>query len=235
MKNLFFVLTLSNLLVTSASVLANSPETLRYQCENYPYELKIDFTTSYGNLVYDETLSKAELSIMAQKAGIFEQGVFAAGLALVNIDSEYELNTITQTMVGGGRCLIPYQLNVHVGYSRPIIYLAKELEKGSCTYNLVLRHEQVHQQINKQALEYFIPKIYQSIKKEAQSIKPIYISPQSSEDKAAKELTQHYHEIIMPKVNEFRDQILAEQSKLDNQRQYQLEGDICRRFNRKSR
>ncbi len=236
MKNLFFVLILSSLFAPlSLGHTAISDAQAQRQCEEQPTKLNIRFTTSYGTLVYDRSKTKAELSIMAQRAGIFEKGVFAAGLALVNIDSEYELNTLTQTLPNNGHCLVPYQLNVHVGYSRPIIYLAKELEQGSCTYNLVLRHEQVHQQINKQALEYFVPQIYQTIKAQASQIKSIYIAPQASEDKAAQELTQKYHQIITPLVDNFRDQILAEQSKLDNQNQYRLEGDICRQFNRKSR
>lgn len=236
MKNLFFVLILLSLLSSSekgeAAISATEAKKL---CEEQILALKIRFTTSYGKLIYDRSKSKDELSIMAQRAGIFEKGIFAAGLALVNIDSEYELNTVTQPLEGGGHCLIPYQLNVHIGYSQPIIYLAKELEQGSCTYNLVLRHEQVHQQINKQALEYFVPRIYQDIKEQTTQIKPIYIAPQSSEDKAAQELTKKYHQIITPLVDNFRNQILAEQSKLDNQQQYQREGDICREFNRKSR
>ncbi len=236
MKNLFFVLILLNLLAPLDKAKAAAFDVpAKRQCEEQDFALKINFTTSYGKLVYDQSKTKAELSVMAQRAGIFEKGVFAAGLALVNIDSEYELNTMTQSLSDGGHCLIPYQLNVHVGYSQPIIYLAKELEKGSCTYNLVLRHEQVHQQINKQALEYFVPQIYQSIKEQTAQIKPMYIAPQSSEDKAAQELTKKYHQIITPLVDNFRDQILAEQSKLDNQQQYQREGDICRQFNRKSR
>lgn len=236
MKNLFFVLILSKLFLWAHLVYGSVPEQdIRRQCEEQSYDLQINFTTSYGRLEYNFDLSKDELSQMAQQAGIFEKGIFAAGLALVNIDSEYELNTVTQTLSNNGHCLVPYQLNMHIGYSRPVIYLARELEEGSCAYNLVLRHEQVHQQINKQALEYFIPRIYRSIKQQSREIKPKYISPQASEDKAAQELTTQYHQIITPFVDEFRDQILAEQSKLDNQQNYQKEGDICRQFNRKSR
>lgn len=204
-------------------------------CESQENDAKIKFSTSYGKLVYDKSLSKSELSKIAQQAGIFEKGVFAAGLALVNINSEYELNTITKTMTNNAHCLIPYQFNVYVGYSRPIIYLAKDLEEGSCTYNLVLRHEQVHQQINKQALEYFIPRIYKELQQQSRKIKPIYIAPQTSDEKANQALTQAYHNIITPLVNDFRNQILQEQSKLDNQKHYQLEGNVCRYFNRKSR
>ena len=115
------------------------------------------------------------------------------------------------------------------------ISAVKDLEERSCIYNLVLRHEQVHQQINKQALEYFIPRIYKELEQQSHKIKPIYIAPHTSEEKANQAITQAYHNIITPLVNNFRNQILQEQSKLDNQKHYQLEGNVCRYFNRKSR
>ncbi len=234
MKKLFFIL-ISAIFLSSSTAFGYEEEDYRQVCENQKNNLQINFYTSYGKLIYDRSLNKEDLSKIAQQAGIFEKGVFAAGLALVNINSEYELNTITKTMKNNAHCLLPYQLNLYIGYSRPIIYLAKDLVEGSCTYNLVLRHEQVHQQINKQALEYFIPKIYHIIKQQSSIIKPIYIPSQASEEKANQSLTQAYHNLITPLVDEFRDQILAEQSKLDNQQHYQLEGDICRYFNGKSR
>ena len=172
---------------------------------------------------------------MAQQAGIFEQGVFAAGLALVNINSEYELNTQTKTLSNNDRCIMPLRLSVYIGFSRPVIYMAKELVPGSCNYNLVLRHEQVHQQINKQALEYFIPIIRRELSEEVKKIPPAYVGRMDSEDKVSAELTQKFYNAVTPLVNRLRDQILEEQRKLDSRSNYQKESDTCRAFNRKLR
>ena len=126
-------------------------------------------------------------------------------------------------------------LNVYIGFSRPIIYLAKELQPGTCSYNLVLRHEQVHQQINVQALQYFIPMIRRELSAAAAKIPAVYVGPLETEDKALEQLNRRYAEIITPQVNRLRSQILAEQRKLDNSRNYKMEGDVCRKFNRRSR
>ena len=207
----------------------------RRECESMTVEPQINFTTSYGKLVYDFSLSKNELSRIARQAGIFEKGVFAAGLALVNINSEYELSTETRATQSNERCIVPVGLNVYIGFSRPIIYLAKELQHGTCSYNLVLRHEQVHQQINVQALQYFIPMIRRELNAAAAKIPAVYVGPLETEDKALEQLNRRYAEIITPQVNRLRSQILAEQRKLDNSRNYKMEGDVCRKFNRKSR
>ena len=47
----------------------------RRECESMTVEPQINFTTSYGKLVYDFSLSKNELSRIARQAGIFEKGV----------------------------------------------------------------------------------------------------------------------------------------------------------------
>lgn len=233
MKKLFFVLIISGIFFSVS--FASSEETAREECENSAVPPEIVFTTSYGKLIYDFSLGRQELSRMAQQAGIFEQGVFAAGLALVNINSEYELTTVTKTLSNNDRCILPQRLDVYIGFSRPIIYMAKELVSGSCNYNLVLRHEQVHQQINKQALEYFIPLIRRQLAEDVKKIPPAYVGRMDSEDKAAAELTQKFYDTVTPLVNQLRDQILAEQRKLDSRSNYKKESDTCRAFNRKSR
>lgn len=236
MKKLFFVLIISVLLLISAQPKAqeNSADAQRL-CENVNADTKLAFTTSYGKLIYDFSLSKNELSEIAQQVGIFEKGVFAAGLALVSINSEYELSTVTKVMHNNSRCIIPTHLNVYIGLTKPTIFMARELQPGTCTYNLVLRHEQVHQQINKQALEYFIPLIRRELSARIKQIRPVYVSKNSSEDDASQELTARYNELITPLVNRLRDQIMSEQHKLDSSRNYKMEGNICRSFNRKSR
>ena len=233
MKKLFFVLIISVIFLSASS--APAEETAKQECENLSFVPEIVFTTSYGKLIYDFSLGREELSRMAQQAGIFEQGVFAAGLALVNINSEYELNTQTKTLSNNDRCILPLRLSVYIGFSRPVIYMAKELVPGSCNYNLVLRHEQVHQQINKQALEYFIPIIRRELSEKVKKIPPAYVGRMDSEDKVSAELTQKFYDAVTPLVNRLRDQILEEQRKLDSRSNYQKESDTCRAFNRKLR
>jgi len=236
MKKLFFVLILSAIFYLALPVYAEKATVdMRGECESMVSVPELVLTTSYGKLVYDFSLSKNELSKMAQQAGIFEQGVFAAGLALVNIDSEFELETLTQTMDNNDRCILPQRFKVYIGFSRPTIYMAKELQPGSCNYNLVLRHEQVHQQINKQALEYFIPIIRRELSEIIKKIPPAYVGRMDSEDKISAALTQKYYNAVTPLVNHLRDQILEEQRKLDNRSNYRKESGICRSFNRKHR
>ena len=91
----------------------------------------------------------------------------------------------------------------------------------------------MHQQINVQALQYFIPMIRRELSAAAAKIPAVYVGPLETEDKALEQLNRRYAEIITPQVNRLRSQILAEQR--DNSRNYKMEGDVCRKFNRRSR
>ena len=130
-------------------------------------------------------------------------------------------------------CIIPQELSVYIGFQNPVIYLANDLTKDSCLYNLVVRHEQVHQQINVNALEYFIPIIYDRIKIIVQNMRPMYITSKHKIKSGTNELTIFYAEQINKLVEEFKQEILLEQRKLDNRKQYTLESDICKRYDNK--
>ena len=130
-------------------------------------------------------------------------------------------------------CVIPTAIDIFIGYKNPVIYLANELTPGSCTYNLVLRHEQVHQQINTEALEYFIPRFQRQLNKLVREIAPVHLNASESQDKATEILTNAYTRQLNSLVAVLRNEILTEQHKLDNSGNYRMEGDVCRYFNQR--
>ena len=126
---------------------------------------------------------------------------------------------------------MPTSLNVFIGYQDPTIFISNQLQPGSCEYNVVVRHEQTHHQINTAALEYFIPSLRRSVQKIARDIKPYRIDSPSKIDEATNTLTEMYIAEIEALIRHFKSELMQEQSKLDNQTNYQMESDLCRRFN----
>lgn len=236
MKKLFFILIiyflLPQLLPAAAQEVMPNPKQL---CETIVPSPQINFTTSYGKLVYDFSKTKSELTELGNRAGIFESGTFAAGLALVNISYEYNLTTSRKVMWNNDLCVIPTAIDIFIGYKNPIIYMASELQPGSCTYNLVLRHEQVHQQINTEALEFFIPRFRKQINEIVKEVAPVHLTAAEPQDKAAAILTAAYTAKLNELVAVLRTEILTEQHKLDNSGNYRMEGDVCRYFNQRQR
>lgn len=224
---------LSCFCISSAARAAVTEEELRAACEKQQANPEVVFYTSYGKLTYNKNYTRDQLSELGRKFGIFEVGDLASGLALVDVASEYELSVSSRRMINGGACITPIELSVYIGFQNPVIYLAKDLTPGTCLYNLVVRHEQVHQQINVNALEYFIPPIYERVKTIARNMRPMYVSSERLIKSGTNDMTAFYAGQINELVDEFKQEILAEQHKLDNRQQYLLESEICRRYNTK--
>lgn len=229
MKKLFFILTIFSLFCGIKKTLAAEKDV----CASLDTIPKIKFTTSYGKLKYDYGYNLQELTALGRKYNIVEQGLFASGLAILSVNWEVSLNTISKVVDAENICVIPTDLNIFIGYQDPTIYISNQLQPGSCEYNVVVRHEQTHHQINTAALEYFIPSLRRSIEKMAQDIKPSRISSQSKVDEATERLTEMYIAEIEPLINHFKSELMQEQSKLDNQMNYKMESNLCKRFNAK--
>lgn len=230
MKKLFFILTfLPFALCFSQKTIAAETDV----CASLVSEPEIEFTTSYGKLKYDYSYNLQELTNLGRKYNIVEQGLFASGLAIVSVNWEVSLNTISKIVDDTNICVVPTSLNVFIGYQDPTIYISNQLQPGSCEYNVVVRHEQTHHQINTAALEYFIPSLRRSVEKIAKDIRPYKIDSPSKIDEATNELTEMYIAQIEPLINHFKNELMQEQSKLDNQMNYAMESNLCRRFNAK--
>ena len=92
---------------------------------------------------------------------------------------------------------------------------------------MVLRHEQTHQQINKSALEYYLPMFKTAALQIARSIKPVEVKDIDDIKSAIGELTATYNQKMTPVVNFIKKEMLVEQSKLDNPQNYLYESKLC--------
>lgn len=235
MKKLFFILTFSIFLISAFTIVgrASAASDKKDVCSSIKVNPEIVFTTSYGKLKYDFSYNQQGLTTLGKKYGILEKGLFASGLAVVGVNWEISVNTISRVVNDYDICVVPTSVTVFIGYQDPTIFIANQLRAGTCEYNVVVRHEQTHHQINKAALEYFIPKLKEAITAIAQNIKPYHIDSASKIDDATTKLTDAYITEIEPLVYNFKTELMHEQGKLDNHTNYKLEGDLCRYYNGK--
>lgn len=221
MKKLFFILTF----IFCLPIL--SVPAWAFDCSQIQSMPSIEFSTSYGKLRYDNTKTNQQVTAIAGTYGISEKGLFAAGLATINVNFEISINTLGKIYGENNICVIPTNINIYIGYSDPVIYISKNIPKNTCKYNVVLRHEQTHQQINKNALEYFLPLFQDAIKRIIPTVKPLSVSNTEEIDLATTELTQTYNRKITPLIEVFKNELLNEQGKLDNHENYQHEEELC--------
>lgn len=219
MKKLFFVLTILTFFSHSA---------LALNCEDLIVSPTINVESSFGNLQYDNSLDIKDITALAQKFDLVESDLFASGLATATINFDISLSASANPIGAEEFCVVPNKVDIFIGLNKPTIYLAKSLEKDSCRYKIVLRHEQTHQQINKSALEYYLPIFKAAAIKIIQQTPALSIKDTNQLEQATKDLTQKYNQKLSPLVDFIKKEIAGEQHKLDNPANYKYENILCK-------
>ena len=145
--------------------------------------------------------------------------------------SSFRLRRYTvRRLDAGATCVLPAEVEFFFGFKEPEIYVSKDLDKDSCRFSVVIRHEQVHQRINKLVLEYFLPLISDELQKAVRDVKAVKVSsPEQGED-GAEELIKYYQARLGPLITTFEKVLEKEQDKLDNLTNYQMEWELCRKY-----
>ena len=146
--------------------------------------------SSYGKLQYDTSKNISQITDIANKYGLIEKNLFASGLATVDISTDISTETIGQPQKNGMICVYPTKVRLFLGFSNPLIYISNTLKPKSCEYNVVLRHEQTHQFINKEMLDYFLPLFRTAITQIVINTPPVQISSINQVDEASRFLTE---------------------------------------------
>ena len=218
MKNLFFILTI---------LFFVSSNTLAANCESLTVNPKITIKSSYGKLNYNTSKTTDEITDIAKRFNLVETGLFASGLSTVNVIFDITINTFSNIMGNSEFCVTPTEVIIFLGLEQPTIYISKELKQNSCQYKVVLRHEKVHQQINKSTLEYFLPLFKNSATSIIKNIKPVHVTDINNIKNATAELTKTYNKKLTPLVEYIKKEMLTEQQKLDNPNNYLYENSLC--------
>ncbi len=224
MKKLFFILTI--LLGVQLSFEAAAFN----RCSELKPQPRLSFYTSYGKLEYDFSKDQMGITKVGMSYGVIERGIFANGLATGTVKWEVDVSSEGRRTNSGEICAYPVEIKFYLGFANPKIYVSRDLRKGTCMHDLVLRHEQTHQQINVKALEYFIPLFEQAIKKISQEIpaEPVTAMSRLALSRGSEQIAEAYSKRIEPLIAVFKKELEIEQGKLDNASNYAFENSICR-------
>lgn len=85
-----------------------------------------------------------------------------------------------------------------LGYQKPMIYVAKEYKDDLCKFSVVIRHEQVHQRINKLALDYFLPLADKALRNAIADVKGIKVPSPEQSQQGVEMLYKYYQFRLQP-------------------------------------
>lgn len=199
---------------------------------------EIRIFSSFGKLTYHHDLSSAEMTsrskTVSQNKELLEKGYFIDGQAKRNLYFASQiLDARVKRIDKNATCVLPAIVEFFIGYQKPEIYIANTIDKNSCRYAVVMRHEQAHQQINKLVLEHFLPLLSRELSRAVHDVKAVKVSDRSKANQGLEDLNLYYKARVQPIINAFIETLNEEHGKLDNLTNYQMENQLCRDFEQK--
>ena len=197
--------------------------------------------SSYGYLQYnfdkDEDFLRKKTSELYNERGLkLPDDHKVLGLTVVRLGFELDVGVGMISVSNDKYCLYPTDINAYIGYSAPIIYILKDLQKGSCKYDVALKHEKTHMEIYINALDYFLPKFKDTVENLLYKV-GVKIIDKPKDDQSrlivAKKFSEVYHNYVKKQVDEWWNILSVEQGKLDTMENYDLENRICREIDKK--
>jgi len=188
----------------------------------------ITFKTSYGKLVHDLSKTQSEINAMDHKGN--EPGWLTVGLALAPVKTYIRSTGTARELDDNATCVLPEEIEIYVGYQDPVIYVSKEYQKDLCKFSVLIRHEQVHQRINKLTLDYFVPLMDKVLRQAVQDVRGIKVSSPEQAADGMMQLNVYYHARLSPILEEMVIAQQAEHAKMDSLTSYKMQWDMCERF-----
>ena len=227
MKNLFYIL----IFYGSAIFLPVKAENLlEERCRQVAGTPQVSIYTSYGKLKYDHTKVNRTLTRLHKKqyGGEVLNGYEVHGLATYDLATELNFKMYKNVFEDGSVCFYPDEIELTIGIQNPVIYISKSLKEKTCAYNVALRHEQTHQQINVEVLEQYLPRI-QQVFSDVVKAHPVAVRPKDDVliETAQESLKQRYLKALAPVLQQMQETASAEQKKLDRKEHYDYEQTLC--------
>lgn len=171
-----------------------------------------------------ETRRLAELQRMSRE-GLGEHDQ-ALGLYKTELRTALAIKYATTTAAVQA-CLVLREAVIEVEFADRRIYLAQELPRGSCQYDVTLAHEQLHARIDDTVLARELPKLKESLHKaatEVGSIGPVPVRDLGSYRDDLNERLQRVFERELDRIAQIRRR---EQARIDTPESYKRESERC--------
>lgn len=226
-----FVYALFFLSFTIALNAANASEMANIRCQAAAQrpEVKISFVSD--ELKYDHTKVYRTLARMHEKeyGGQTHDGFQINGLATYDLGTEINFRILKQVFDDGVTCFYPADIELIISMKNPTIYIARAIKKGTCAYDIAVRHEQTHQQINYEAIRAYLPVIKERF---IETVKKYALISREKDDvsleKVQSNIQKKYSDAVNSILDEVKNEINKEQQKLDNLDNYNYEQSLCK-------
>lgn len=232
MRKVFFAL-IFGLLFADLACANSELDHYKEECIGIIEKPKVSVKYSFGRLRYDFKKNRNFIEQEKKKNAIYEnveelENVEIDGLTSIRNTFEVNVEAKQIGVSDGYQCVYPEAIDVYLGYFAPIIYIANDLPKDSCRYNLALRHEKTHMQLYIESLIYILPQLKQKAIRSVEDIGVKIVKGDSNIENVAKVLYEEYVKYLKDFVESWQKDMFSEQLKLDSYENYMIESRICK-------
>jgi hypothetical protein len=187
--------------------------------------VEIFMEKSMGELRYHDGFSTNQLSRMRGNVGR-RLGPTWVPSGLTVADENYHLKTNTKIyQLGRNRyCAVLKSANLFIGYRNIDVYITNKYRRGSCEYESILNHENIHVQIFRDTLFKHAGGIERAIRRYAGKIGPVFLR---SPDAAANHLQSLLDAKIRPLFSRMSADISRKNARIDTKANYRREQKLC--------
>ncbi|MAC48267.1 MAG: hypothetical protein CMI12_15695 [Oceanospirillum sp.] len=176
------------------------------QCPESGAQVDVELKMHSAPVSYNHRLSANQIRSLTQNrkplpGANWEQ----AGLTKTKEEYSLRLSVRAIDLGNGGYCVMLDKIQLGLGYKEMKVYVNRKYLRGTCEYDSILRHENLHVRINHDAMDYHAPRILQQLKQYANSIGPLYTrSPKETNKRLKQLLGQKMAQLHKPMVSERR-------------------------------
>jgi hypothetical protein len=169
-------------------------------------------------------LPLAELRRMARGGlGEHEQ---ALGLYTNELRPRLQLRFTSMTE-GDHACLALREAVIEVSSAERRILLARELQRGTCRYDVTLAHERRHARIDETVLARELPKLRQAIEREARDIGAVGPVRERDLDSYREDFGERLQRVFRRELDRISEVRRREQAQIDTPEAYRREAEQC--------
>jgi len=191
---------------------------------------KISIIYNYGQVSYDKSKTAEEIAEIKGNIGIgkgakLDRKYEIQGLTLFNYYEQIQFSGRYEPLGDNFLCYYPAEVEIRIGYDKPVVYLKSSLKEDTCLYRLVMRHEQTHLDLAHKTLGLYAIILQKKIKGivEETGAKVSRDIPEKVVEKFVKD-----YKLRLSALSElFRNVRQQQQEIIDTEENYQKESKIC--------
>ena len=135
-----------------------------------------------------------------------------------------------QKPMGKKVCIYPKSMDILFSLKDFFVFMDEKYPKDSCPYQVILEHESIHVEVNKKALNFFAPSVYEELQKAVPHLPAGLITSVSQAKDYAKAIGKVFQDETKDVLAFIQDKTKEKNNLIDSTENYQVQTSRCKNW-----